>query len=88
MFNKTDIKGHMEILGSDGLHVGTVDHLEGSSDIKLTKSDPKSGGQHHLIPLATTGPVKTAIADVALLCPTCHRVAHRIHPWPSVAEMR
>ena len=52
MFNKTDIKGHMEILGSDGLHVGTVDHLEGSSDIKLTKSDRKSGGQHHLIPLA------------------------------------
>ena len=52
MFNKTDIKEHMEVLGSDGQHVGTVDDLEGSSDIKLTKSDPKSGGQHHLIPLA------------------------------------
>jgi hypothetical protein len=39
-------------LGSDGQHIGTVDYLEGSSDIKLTKSDPKSGGQHHLIPLA------------------------------------
>ncbi len=52
MFNKTDIKEHMEVLGSDGQHVGTVDYLEGSSDIKLTKSDPKSGGQHHLIPLA------------------------------------
>ena len=52
MFNKTDIKEHMEVLGSDGQHVGTVDYLEGSSDIKLTKSDRKSGGQHHLIPLA------------------------------------
>jgi len=52
MFNKTDIKEHMEVLGSDGQHVGTVDYLEGSSDIKLTKSDPKSGGQRHLIPLA------------------------------------
>ena len=52
MFNKSEIKGHMEVLGSDGQHVGTVDYLEGSSDIKLTKSDPKSGGQHHLIPLA------------------------------------
>jgi hypothetical protein len=52
MFNKTDIKEHMEVLGSDGQHIGTVDDLEGSSDIKLTKSDPKSGGQHHLIPLA------------------------------------
>jgi len=52
MFNKTDIKEHMEVLGSDGQHVGTVDHLEGSSDIKLAKSDPTAGGQHHLIPLA------------------------------------
>jgi len=52
MFNKIDIKEHMEVLGSDGQHIGTVDYLEGSSDIKLTKSDPKSGGQHHLIPLA------------------------------------
>ena len=52
MFNKTDIKEHMEVLGSDGEHVGTVDHLEGSSDIKLAKSDPKAGGQHPLIPLA------------------------------------
>ena len=52
MFNRSDIKEHMEVLGSDGQHVGTVDYLEGSSDIKLTKSDPKSGGQHHLIPLA------------------------------------
>jgi len=52
MFKKADIKEHMEVLGSDGQHVGTVDYLEGPSDIKLTKSDPKSGGQHHLIPLA------------------------------------
>ena len=52
MFNKGDIKEHMEVLGSDGQHVGTVDHLEGSSDIKLAKSDPTAGGQHHLIPLA------------------------------------
>jgi hypothetical protein len=52
MFNKSEIKEHMEVLGSDGQHVGTVDHLEGSSDIKLAKSDPKAGGKHHLIPLA------------------------------------
>jgi hypothetical protein len=35
-----DIKEHMEVLGSDGKHVGTVD---------CTKSDPQSGGQHHVI---------------------------------------
>jgi hypothetical protein len=46
-----DIKQHMEVLGSDGKHVGTVDCTKGEDRIKLTKGDPQSGGQHHLIPL-------------------------------------
>jgi hypothetical protein len=46
-----NIKEHMEVLGSDGQHVGTVDHLEGADKIKLTKSDAKSGGKHHFIPV-------------------------------------
>lgn len=46
------IKEHMEVIGSDGEHVGTVDHLEGSDKIKLAKNDPKAGGRHHLIPTA------------------------------------
>ncbi len=46
-----DIKEHMEVLGSDGKHIGTVDHMDGADKIKLTKSDPQSGGQHHLISL-------------------------------------
>jgi TRAP-type C4-dicarboxylate transport system substrate-binding protein len=29
----TLIKEHMEVLGSDGAHVGTVDHMEGADDI-------------------------------------------------------
>ena len=33
-----NIKEHMEVLGSDGKHVGTVDHLEGADRIKLTKT--------------------------------------------------
>jgi hypothetical protein len=44
-----NIREHMEVLGSDGGFVGTVDHVEGS-EIKLTKSSDKSG-QHHFIPL-------------------------------------
>src|SRR5437899_1716667 len=35
------IKEHMEVLGSDGAHVGTVDHLEGADEIKLTKDHRK-----------------------------------------------
>jgi hypothetical protein len=41
---------HMEVLGSDRQHVGTVDRIE-KDQIMLTKSDPASGGEHHLIPL-------------------------------------
>ena len=51
MAKAQDIKEHMEVLGSDGKHIGTVDHVEGADKIKLTKSDPQSGGQHHVIPL-------------------------------------
>lgn len=45
------IQNQMEIVGSDGEHVGTVDHLEGDDFIKLTKSDPAAGGKHHFIPI-------------------------------------
>jgi hypothetical protein len=45
------IREHMEVLGSDGKHVGTVDHLEGQNEIKLTKTDPAANGKHHLIPV-------------------------------------
>ena len=44
MVNAQSINEHMEVIGSDGAHVRTVDYLEGSDKIKLTKSDPKSGG--------------------------------------------
>jgi hypothetical protein len=50
--NTAKIKEHMEVLASDGQHVGTVDHLQGADKIKLTKNDPTSHGHHHLIPAA------------------------------------
>ena len=46
-----EIKEHMEVVGADGKHVGTVDCTKGDDKIVLTKSDPQSGGQHHLIPV-------------------------------------
>jgi hypothetical protein len=52
MADATQIKEHMEVLAADGERVGTVDHLEGSDRIKLTRSDPSAAGQHHYIPLA------------------------------------
>jgi hypothetical protein len=36
------IAQHMEVLGADGVHVGTVDHLDGD-DIKLTRAATTTG---------------------------------------------
>lgn len=40
---------HMEVVGSDGSHVGTVDKVKGDR-ILLTKNDRDAGGVHHSIP--------------------------------------
>ena len=61
MINTQSIKEHMEILGSDGQHVGAVDRLDGKDKIKLTKADLKSGSQHHVIPLAWVAKVDSQI---------------------------
>lgn len=44
------IQEHMEVIGSDGRHVGDVDHVL-DRDIKLTRRDSEAvDGKHHLIP--------------------------------------
>jgi len=43
------VNEHMEVVGSDGQHIGTVDKVRGDRII-LTKSDPEAGGRHHSIP--------------------------------------
>jgi hypothetical protein len=43
------VREHMEVCGSDGEHLGTVDKVAGDRII-LTKSDPAAGGHHHSIP--------------------------------------
>ena len=45
------IRQHMEVIGADGGHIGTVDHMQGDR-IKLTRRDSGSGshqGHHHYI---------------------------------------
>jgi uncharacterized protein (TIGR02271 family) len=50
----TDVSGriaeHMDVIASDGVKIGTVDHLHGLDKIKLAKSTSPDG-QHHYIPL-------------------------------------
>ncbi len=43
-----EIRDDMEVVGSDGAHVGTVDHLDGGR-IKLKKADIAAGGEHHYL---------------------------------------
>ena len=57
MTDTSQIREHMEVIGADGVHVGTVDHIEGDR-IKLTKKDSgaeiegatgQHSGHHHYI---------------------------------------
>jgi len=51
------IREHMEVIGSDGGHIGRVDHVIGN-DIELAKLDLGSGLKHHLIPLSWVDDVR------------------------------
>ena len=52
MSNLSDVREHMDVIGADGVHVGTVDRVE-NGRIKLVKDDSGEGGHeghHHYIP--------------------------------------
>ena len=54
------IREHMEVIGADGVHVGTVDRVEGDR-IKLTRKDSGEGshkGHHHYVPAALIAEVE------------------------------
>jgi hypothetical protein len=72
--NRSDVKEHMEVIGADGVHIGTIDHVEGNR-IKLTKADSGEGshkGHHHYIDMGLVAEVEgqkvrlSANADVAV----------------------
>jgi hypothetical protein len=69
-----DIREQMEVIGADGVHLGTVDRIEGDR-IKLTKADSGEGsheGHHHFISRGLVAEVEgnqvrlSANADVAV----------------------
>ena len=74
MVDVSQIKEHAEVIGADGVHVGTVDHVQGDR-IKLTKKDSGQGaheGHHHYISTGLVATVEggtvrlSANADVAV----------------------
>lgn len=46
MADLSQVKQHMEIVGADEVHVGTVDKVDGDR-IKMTKPDSGSHSSHH-----------------------------------------
>ena len=79
MIDSSQIREHAEVVSADGMHIGTVDRVEGDR-IKLTKKD--SGAQiegatghsdhHHYLPIGLVAEVEgdkvrlSANADVAI----------------------
>ena len=67
-----DIREHMEVIGADGVHLGTVDRVEGDR-IKLIRADSGIGHEehHHYVPRGLVAEVEgdrvrlSANADVA-----------------------
>lgn len=66
MGHASNIREHMEVIGADGVHVGTVDKVE-HHRIKLTKKDSAAQikgaegsheGHHHYIPLGLVAEVE------------------------------
>ena len=68
MADASQIREHMEVIGADGVHIGTVDHVDGNR-IKLTKADSgaqleqgagegQHAGHHHYISLGLVASVE------------------------------
>ncbi len=51
MINASQITEHMDVVGSDGGHVGKVDHVRGT-EIELARFDTSTLGKHKMIPLS------------------------------------
>jgi hypothetical protein len=79
MANTSNIREHMEVIGADGVHIGTVDRVDGDR-IKLIKADSgaevegvdEGARHHHYIPAGLIADVEgdqvrlSANADVAI----------------------
>lgn len=46
MADLSQVREHMRIIGADGVHIGTVDRVDGDR-LKLTRADSGSHADHH-----------------------------------------
>lgn len=73
MADLKDVRERMEIVGADGVHIGTVDRVE-DDRIKMTRADSGSHRDHHhyiaggIVAAVDDGQVRlSANADAAIL---------------------
>ncbi|MHA6767775.1 DUF2171 domain-containing protein [Sphingobium ummariense] len=73
MSDLSQIREHMTIIGADGVHIGTVNRVEGDR-IKMTRADSGSHADHHhyfsggLVAAVEGDPVRlSAAGDAAVL---------------------
>jgi len=65
MIDASQIREHLEVVGSDGGHVGRVAHVVGG-EIELAKLDLGGGFKHHLIPITWVDHVDDAGVHLTL----------------------
>ncbi len=91
MAQASDIRARMKVVGSDGMHIGTVDHVDGQR-IKLTRQD-SNDDRHHYVPLSDVtrvdehvhvGTTATAMGLVAAAGVTGAVADHGEAPFPPV----
>ncbi|RYC31387.1 DUF2382 domain-containing protein [Lichenibacterium minor] len=70
-----EIRNGMEVVGSDGIHVGTVDYMNGGR-IKLKKADVAVGGEHHYL----THDIVQSVAGKVMLAVTAAKAEARLEP--------
>jgi hypothetical protein len=56
----TDIRADMEVYGSCGNRLGTVERIDGDG-IKMTRHGPLAAGEHHWLPLDCVASVDEAV---------------------------
>jgi hypothetical protein len=74
MIEKSQVREHMQVHGSDGQAVGNVDKLEGGR-IKLTEANVSAKSQHHYIDIDTVASVE---GDVLYLDKTAEAAKREI----------
>lgn len=67
-----EVREHMEIVGSDGAHVGTVDKVKGDR-IKLTRTDTDAAGRHHYVPCSWVEAIEGETVKLNCTADEAHR---------------